>query len=117
MFTTSFRTIRHYNGGAALANDDDPNTTAPLDDRILSVPSGFPNTGATLGISGFGGTSATVKAWVFNPAHSKWLCVNTAVSTVTANFGTVLSYGSSEKKVFVQIVANTGLTELYYGIL
>lgn len=117
MRTSSFKTAKYYNAGGALSNENDPNTTAPAADRVVDVPSGFAQTNGLYLISAFGGTSATLRVWMFDTTQNKWLSTHGALVTLAAGQGIVGSSGSTEKKMFVQLVANTGLTELYYGIL
>ena len=115
MFTTSFKATRVYNGGSALANDNDPNTTAPAAERVFEMPP-IPSTGGVV-ISAFGGTSTTCRPWIYDPVSGKWLATTATVNTVASGQGNTISVGPSVKKVFIQIVANTGVTELFYGAL
>jgi hypothetical protein len=115
---------RYYNGGAALDNDADPNTSEPDADRVLTLEEGVFYYRNDILSAGFGGTSGTIRPWVFvetladGTAFNKWMPAASATQTLTNGANAAFSIiGSRSKKCFIQLVANTGLTEMVYGFL
>lgn len=122
----SFAPIRVYNGGASLPLDTDPNVAGllPSDARVLQWPTAWAasnqstfTSALTASVFGPATKAATLRLWVYEAVNGKWLSpINTITRTVGGAQGGSFLVGQNIKPLYLQITANTGVVELYYGI-
>lgn len=113
--------IRGGHGGAAqaLPTDNDPNTTAP--DATNSARFTHPAGGVFYGSGGvaiyaIGGTSCTVRCWWYDDTNAYWTPLGNVqtLTSASTNFLRIVCGAMVGAKFFVQIVTNTGVTELIW---
>jgi len=106
-------------GGGALPNDADPNEAEPPAERVFRFPSDLGlsiNGQSRVVIIIVGGTSLTYRGWWFDDTARKWFALGGAatITQATTNIA-ALGVGSMVgAKIFVQMVANSGVEQLVY---
>lgn len=100
--------------GAANFTDADPNVTPPAANRTLRIPSGpfLSQTAVSTWLAD--GTSATIRNWFYDDGQAIWVPFLQGLALTYAGTNLIsASYGAIPgAKVFVQVVANVGVTKI-----
>lgn len=108
----AFQESRGTVGGAALANDSDPNAAAPADSRQHEVHSFRPSSDGRIQVVAAGGTTVTVQPWFYERATKRWTPYSASFAVTPAAPGNAVGARIDGAPVFLQVVANTLVEQL-----